>query len=522
MQRYDFFLEWQNKIAFFFYEKLIVVSPKMRNFALSKFICIMKHVRVALQIVVIICLSLVFLDFTGVLQPYLGWLAKIQFLPAVLRVAPVTVLILLLATFVFGRLYCSVVCPMGILQDFFNWIGVKFRPNRFHYRRENRWLRFAVLTVFVLLLATGFGSFASLVEPYSAFGRVANNLFQPLYRWINNMAADYAAAHDSYAFYAVDNTLAPRIMFIVSSVTLVLFGIVSLLAGRWWCSNVCPVGSLLSLVSRWSLLRPVIDTSKCNGCQLCARRCKASCINPKQHRIDMSNCVVCFDCINNCRQGAIKYRVRSFRKSEVTDQSRRHFIAGAVALGSMAAVDSVAKSVDGGLAVIEQKKVPARSRRLVPAGAWSISHFAQHCTGCQLCVSNCPNQVLRPSTAVDHFMQPEMSYEQGYCRPECTRCSDVCPNGAIRPITREQKSSTQIGHAVWIAANCVVVRDGVSCGNCARHCPSGAIMMVRQDERLIPAVNAERCIGCGACENLCPSRPFSAIYVEGNSEHRTI
>lgn len=124
-------------------------------------------------------------------------------------------------------------------------------------------------------------------------------------------------------------------------------------------------------------------------------------------------------------------------------------------------------------------------------------------------------------------MQPESSYERGYCRPECTRCSEVCPAGAIKPIGRDDKSSIQIGHAVWVADNCIPLTDGVECGNCARHCPAGAIKMVRSDasnpESLrIPVVNEERCIGCGACENLCPARPFSAIYVEGHKIHRTI
>ena len=118
-----------------------------------------------------------------------------------------------------------------------------------------------------------------------------------------------------------------------------------------------------------------------------------------------------------------------------------------------------------------------------------------------------------------------MQYERGYCRPECTRCSQLCPTGAIRPITREEKTAQQIGHAVWIRKNCVVVTDGVACGNCARHCPTGAIEMVPledDDERLIPVVNESKCIGCGACENLCPSRPYSAIYVEGYEVHREV
>lgn len=484
----------------------------------------LRLVRIVLQIISIICLTLLFLDFSGTLQPWFGWLAKIQLLPAALHhPAPVILFALVLATFVFGRLYCSVVCPMGIVQDFFNWLGMKKSRNHFHYTSENRWLRFIVLAVFIVLFIVGLSSYAALIEPYSIYGRISNNFFAPLYRYINNLAAEYAVSHDSLAFYNVDNSFAPSLMLYISGGTLLMFAVVSFFAGRWWCSNVCPVGTALSLVSRFSLLRPVFDTSKCNGCKLCAHRCKASCINPQEHKVDMSNCVVCFDCVKNCRQGAISFGFRKYTKSSSSaDTSRRNFITGAVALGSLSAVDAVAKTVDGGLTIIEDKKPPKRAVRLIPAGALSIDHFAQHCTGCQLCVSNCPNKVLRPSMALDSFMQPEMSYELGYCRPECTRCSEVCPTGAIRPIVRIEKSSTQIGHAVWIADNCVVNTDKVSCGNCARHCPAGAITMVEQGDYEIPAIDTERCIGCGACEHLCPARPFSAIYVEGHKDHRII
>jgi formate hydrogenlyase subunit 6/NADH:ubiquinone oxidoreductase subunit I len=126
-----------------------------------------------------------------------------------------------------------------------------------------------------------------------------------------------------------------------------------------------------------------------------------------------------------------------------------------------------------------------------------------------------------------HFMLPTMSYEQGFCRPECTRCSDVCPAGAIKPLDDIEKSSVQIGHAVWIKKNCIPISDGVECGNCSRHCPTGAITMValnEEDEETpwVPSVDVNVCIGCGACEYVCPARPFSAIYVEGHEVHKKI
>ena len=289
------------------------------------------------------------------------------------------------------------------------------------------------------------------------------------------------------------------------------------------------VGTFLGFISRYSWLKPVIDTTKCNGCGLCARNCKAACINSKAHTIDYSRCVVCLDCLDKCSQHAISYTRRRAEKSapKEVDTARRTFITTAAAVAATGLIEAQEKKVDGGLAAIEDKKIPNRTTRITPPGSLSIKHFAQHCTGCQLCVSACPNGVLRPSGNLLTLMQPEMSYERGYCRPECTKCSEVCPAGAIRPITREEKTGIQIGHAVWVKANCVVLTDGVSCGNCARHCPSGAIQMVPSDPNdenslKIPVVNTERCIGCGACENLCPARPFSAIYVEGHERHRNI
>ena len=224
--------------------------------------------------------------------------------------------------------------------------------------------------------------------------------------------------------------------------------------------------------------------------------------------------------------------------------TRRSFI-GVVGLAAAAAVNAQEKTTDGGFAAIEDKQIPKRRTPLTPPGSISARNLQQKCTSCQLCISNCPNGVLRPNTSLEGFMQPVMEYEKGFCRPECTRCSNVCPAGAILPITIEEKTAIQIGHAVWVKKNCIPLRDGKTCGNCASKCPSGAIQMVPIDKSYkmneegkwvdaegkpvnereilrIPVVNTEICIGCGACENLCPARPFSAIYVEGHEVHREI
>ena len=477
-------------------------------------------------------ITLLFLDFTGSIHTWLGWMASFQFLPAVLALNFGVVLLMISLTLFMGRIYCSVICPLGVLQDIFGWFGKKAKKNRYTYSKPLNVLRYIMLGVLVVALVAGFTSVAALIAPYSAFGRIASNLLAPVYMWGNNLLAAWAESVDSYAFYSVDVWMKGGITLIVAIVTVVILFVLAFKNGRTYCNTVCPVGTVLGFLSRYSHLKPVIDTSKCNGCGLCAKNCKASCIDSKNHDIDYSRCVVCLDCIDKCRQGAIKYVHRAEAQEKAptgasADKGRRAFIASSVIVAGTSVAKAQKLKMDGGFATIEDKKVPKRETPITPPGSLSAKNMAQHCTACQLCVSVCPNQVLRPSNDLSNFMQPETSYERGYCRPECNKCSIVCPTGAIKPISKEEKTAIQIGHAVWVAENCIVNSDGQKCGNCARHCPTGAIQMVPKDANdpkslQIPVVNTERCIGCGACENLCPSRPFSAIYVEGHEVHREI
>ena len=507
----------------------------------------LRKIRLAAALLFFTMITLLFLDFTGTVHGWFGWMAKIQFLPAVLALNVGVVIALVLLTLLLGRVYCSVICPLGVFQDIISWVSGKVKKNRFRYSPALSWLRYGVLAVFVVALVAGVVSLAALIAPYSAYGRIISNLLTPLYQWGNNVLALWAERVDSYAFYSVDVWMKGLSTFAVAVGTVIVLFILAWRGGRTYCNTICPVGTVLGFLSRYSYFKPVIDTSKCNGCGLCARNCKSSCINPKAHEIDYSRCVACMDCLGKCRQGAIKYvsgqmllkkqtpasegigkqvSQASLNKEKV-DTARRGFFTVSALIAASVAVKAQEKKVDGGLAPLIDKKVPKRATPIVPAGALSFRHFAQHCTACQLCVSVCPNQVLRPSGDLKRLMQPEMSYERGYCRPECAKCAEVCPTDAIHLTSLAEKSAIQIGHAVWIAQNCIVNTDKVSCGNCARHCPTGAIQMIPKDENdesspKIPVVNTERCIGCGACENLCPARPFSAIYVEGHEMHRVI
>lgn len=501
----------------------------------------LRKIRLTLAVVFFAIITLLFLDFTGTIHAWFGWMAKIQFLPAVLALNVGIIVLLILLTLVFGRVYCSVICPMGVFQDVISWLSGqrKKKKYRFSYSPAKNILRYTVLTLFVIAVIAGIGSFVALLAPYCSYGRIANNLFAPIYQWGNNVFAYFAERAESYAFYETSVWMKSLPTFVIAVVTFIAIVVLAWRNGRTYCNTICPVGTVLGFLSRFALFRISIDTEKCNACGLCSRKCKAACIDGKRHTVDYSRCVACMDCLDTCKHGAISYRwfkqetqtknaeqTRSVDKEQI-NEVRRSFLTATAILATATTLKAQEKKVDGGLAAIEDKKIPRRATPILPPGALSARDFARHCTACQLCVSVCPNEVLRPSTDLMKLMQPEMSYERGYCRPECTKCGEVCPAGAIHPITAADKSATQIGHAVWIKKNCIPFTDGVECGNCARHCPAGAIQMVpsdpqQEDSPKIPVVNTERCIGCGACENLCPARPFSAIYVEGHEMHRVI
>ena len=465
----------------------------------------LRKIRTILAAVFFVLITLLFLDFTGTLHHWLSWMAKIQFLPAVMALNVVVVVALIALTLVFGRIYCSVICPLGVFQDLL--ARLRRKKNKYSYSKEVKWLRYPVLAVFVLAGVAGIGSLFQLLAPYSAYGRIATMIFQPIWKLGNNLLAMMAERMDSYAFYTIDTWMRSLPVLIIAAVTLVVLVVLAWRGGRTYCNTICPVGTILSFFARFSWLKICFDEEKCKNCSLCSKNCKAACIDFKTLTVDYSRCVACGNCS--------------------VDASKRSFLLASALVSTAAMAQKKEKLMDGGLADIEDKVAPQRQTPLTPPGSLSFQNLSTRCTGCQLCVSECPNQVLRPSGDLMHLMQPTMSYEHGYCRPECTRCSEVCPAGAIKKIDKPEKTSIQIGHAVWIKKNCVVLTDEVECGNCARHCPSGAIEMVpldhdNEDSPKVPAINEAACIGCGACEYVCPSRPFSAIYVEGHEVHRKI
>lgn len=505
-----------------------------------------KPFRIVISITVLLVIAFIFLDFRqNMTSPWYQAVTYLQFVPSVRKFLIAAGLIsagfiaVILLTLIFGRVYCSTICPLGIIQDVISFFSKKFRKkkSRFKYARPRNPIRYSFLALAVIPLFFGSITMVGLLDPYSNFGRIFSGLGQPLYIGANNLLAGLLI---KIKIYSMSPEQLPSINLATMIYPVIILGVIIVLAskrGRLYCNTVCPVGTLLGLLSRVSLFKIKIDKSSCTKCAKCAIACKSQCINLKNQSVDFSRCVGCFNCLNACEDNSINYKLSIPKKNKevpapkvnlvhplngknTTDQSKRQFISGSLALaGAMLGLPRPSKAEEnktskGKYLVPVKKEYPCS-----PPGSVSLEHFNNACTACHLCVSACPNGVLRPSLlqyGLEGFLQPFMDPASGYCNFDCTVCGEICPTGAILPLTMEEKQVTQVGIAKFVKRNCVVHTDETLCGACSEHCPTKAVKMVPYKDVLnIPEVDPEICIGCGACEHACPVRPHRAIYVDG-------
>ena len=487
----------------------------------------LKKIRIGLAVIMLCMITFYFLDFAGIVPASFPNLARIQFVPALLSGSVGIFVLLLLLTFLFGRLYCSVICPLGIFQDGIAWIARRVNAKkRYSFGKEQKVWRYSVLILVVVAFAFGGTIVVSLLDPYSAFGRMVVNVFRPVYMGVNNLLAAVFNHYGNYTFYHTEVFVLSLFALIAGLVTFLVVAILAYRHGRTYCNAICPVGTVLGFVSRWSLFKVRIDPQACVGCGLCEKKCKAGCIASKTKEIDHSRCVACYTCLSSCHKKAMSYRL-NIRKVKIdkkvqatTDSSRRRFMAGVAVAALAVPKKALAKRV----AALESRQAYEKKHPLSPPGSVSVEHLLDHCTACHLCVAKCPSRVLKPAFMVyglGGLMQPLMNFEHGFCNFDCTVCADVCPNQALLKLSKEEKHRLQVGRVIFVLENCIVHSHGTSCGACSEHCPTQAVSMQPYKNGLtIPVVNPDICVGCGGCEYVCPVRPFRAIYIEGNPVHR--
>jgi len=496
----------------------------------------LKKVRVVFSILYFLSIFTLFIDFTQLIpEKIYDSLLFFQFIPSLLSfingfaIAATGFLLILVLTIIFGRVYCSFICPLGILQDIFSYLSKKIqrlKRYRYVYIKPFRWIRYSFLGIGILGILTGITVIVSFLDPYSIFGRISSGLIRPLFVKGNNILTAIFQKFDIYTFYIVDLKPLQWSVIFVSVFFLLLILSFSVFKGRLYCNTICPVGTFLGLFSKFSWFKIKIDKNTCTSCRLCERVCKAGCINIASQEVEYDRCVNCFNCLTVCPVNSVQYipatqtkNVRETKKNKSKQNNRRQFFA------LLALIFTARKTRSQTIEVSNTATFPAKRKVAVsPPGSVSIDDFNSACTACHLCVSACPTHVLQPAYT-DYgfigFMQPVLDNHTGFCNFDCIKCGEVCPTGAIDLLELDKKRQTQIGIAQFVKQNCIVETEGTDCGACAEHCPTKAVRMVPyQDNLVIPEVTDNICIGCGACEYACPTTPYKAIYVEGNAIHQ--
>ena len=410
------------------------------------------------------------------------------------------VVLIAVVTLLFGRIYCSVLCPLGILQDGIAFLAqrIKGKAHRRYRFLDTRPVKYGVF-LFVLILGAA-GAMLPLVAllPSSNFFTFVSNVILRFF-----CTTDPKVGTPSY--YCVDP---PAEAFCFSLGVFLIVAALAAWRGRLYCNTLCPVGAVLSLIGQKPLYRITLSQDMCVCCGMCEAACKGGAIDSKRKRVLAENCVMCFNCIPACKRGGVKLEFRP-KDAPKFSLSRRHFIGAAGGVVAGAGVAVIARKLENALPP-KPSHPPA-----MPPGAGNAKRFHEKCVGCGICIRECEGKVLAPAVGqygLAGFMQPVMDYSHGSCVYTCNRCSNVCPVNALLPLSLEEKQLTRIGLASVDANTCV------GCGICAEKCPANAITVIRQDGRGLASVSADHCIGCGVCQNICPLPDAPAIQVSGVSE----
>ncbi len=408
----------------------------------------------------------------------------------------------LLSAALFGRVYCAVMCPLGILQDAVQWVTRRKsapQPNLMSMRYMVAAGAFAGLFIgSSWILYSGLVVVWGLIDPYSVFGSIAGGVFNPVYTRLNNLLTDSPVPVQPDWLIA----LVPALAF------LAVLALLTFWRPRFFCTALCPVGTVLGLCSKWSPAA-IRMTEACVGCGQCAKACPTGCISVEERMVDQERCVRCMNCLPACRFDAIGYGFAAKKavKRETPpadeDLTRREMLKH-----TFAATGAFALGV--GATFVRPLENP--QDLILPPGAGSWERFRRTCTGCQLCVAHCVGNVLRPAGKKGLV---HLEFDTGMCEFNCTACTQVCPTGALPRLGEKEKKLRRIGLAEFTLSACVTYTDGTACGACAEHCPTGALRMeMRGNGVASPVVNEDLCIGCGSCEYACPTRPVRAIRVK--------
>ncbi len=440
-------------------------------------------------------------------------------------------LLLLLLTALFGRFFCGWTCPLGAALD-----GVGRLSGRGRLAPRPGWRRIKYYLLLGLTAASLCGvQLLGIFDPLSIFLRSLTISLNPAFNLVANGTFDFfydhsvpllsPAVNGSYPFFR-DHLLsfhppAYQLAFFTLAVFLLIL-LLERVERRFWCKNLCPLGALLGLCSRRSLLVRTPEQS-CPDCRRCVSECRSAAVTEEGHRKD--ECLLCFDCAGFCPSQRVAFSLGARPAATAgVDLTRRGVVTSLVA---------------GVVAAPVMRSAPDIWNRdpwlLRPPGSVAEAEFLRRCIRCGECMKVCIGGALHPAllqAGVSGLWTPLLVPRIGYCEYNCTLCGQVCPTGAIGLLNLQEKQKAVIGIAVFDKDRCLPFARGEECLVCEEHCPTGEKAIVFDEHNVevagetrrikMPRVVKQRCVGCGICETRCPLEGASAIRVlnEGESRRR--
>ncbi|MBF0540293.1 MAG: 4Fe-4S binding protein [Nitrospirae bacterium] len=435
-------------------------------------------------------------------------------------------LLVIIPTIIFGRFFCSWICPMGILNQ---WISQLLNKRRaivdikINTYRPIFQIKYFFLTIFLVLSALG-ALQIGLMDPISIITRSFTVSILPLIHFITGWGSHLSARFNGGILISI--------IFLM-----ILFS--NRIYTRFWCRVLCPLGGLLGIMSGLSIFKIYRNKALCTDCNKCLKSCHGGC--DPHSELKHNECLLCMNCVEECPEGALHYGI--MQPQSVThakfDINRRRIIETAIIGGAL--YPMLRSSISSATV-----PTPALIR---PPGSINEADFLKRCIKCGECMKVCPTNVLSPAlleAGLEGFWTPTLINRIGYCEYNCVLCSTVCPTGAIMHLTVQRKTGkgefdknpVRIGTAFYDRGRCLPWAMNTECIVCEEVCPTspkaitfdiGAIapnpnIAIPEGTKKVlkqPRVLPEHCIGCGICENKCPVHDRAAIYVTSVGESRS-
>ena len=460
------------------------------------------------------------LGIFGIFEPAFLYLSKLQFGQFFLDMSVKTAVLcfsILIVSFIFGRIYCSTLCPLGAFQDIAGALCKPLTGKKYTFRPQYKF-RYLILIITAVLFILGVPALIGIFDPYSIYVRGASRLLDQAIGAVMDIVTPVLKNYNIYSYYSPGN-----IGFLLV-LPLVLIFFAAFFRGRLFCNTLCPVGIILGCVSQAQIIRPTFKEN-CISCGKCEAVCKSECIRVTDRLIDSSRCVMCGNCVAACPVAAMDYLKRDIKY----DHEKRASIKSMVSIAFFIALPMIkAKKFlmnTPALSALSEKIAGSGQYPQIPAGAMSWARLLDKCIGCHACIKRCPSKVLEAAGVkfgLNGVLKPMLNFDKGFCQYDCIECGQACPFGAIMPIGVGEKHKIQAGIAFYDQKLCVIITKGERCGACAEHCPTGALEMKLGEEGIIvPVIEQEFCVGCGACEYMCPIIPEKAIVIKPLAVHQT-